>query len=215
LPTEHGAALSSAAEKLRRARRAAPATLAAGSALPPHEQVLDAINAAIRERRLLVIQYWSAGTGETTERTVEPVLLVRARGEWYYVAWCRRSGAQRTFRVATTKTARVSDESFTVRPEMAAGLSHWEGVRSTSAYSTHSAVVWYSPVVSRWIAERDAVTPLDDGACLTAQPYIDQRWLTHELLRFGGEAVPLAPPQACAALSEALDRLRARYAEGA
>ena len=50
------------------------------------------------------------------------------------------------------------------------------------------------------------------GGCLTLQPYVDERWLTHELLRFGGEALPLAPLDAVAALRGLVERLLERYA---
>ena len=173
------------------------------------------------QRRLLDIEYWSEGSGTTTTRTVEPYLLVRTRGEWYYVAWCRRSQGTRTFRVATTKRALVRDEQFGARPEVEVELYRREGVRSSERYAPRRAVVWYAAGVARWVAEREPTVSLpavDDpagtpaGGCLALQPYVDERWLTHELLRFGGEALPLSPPAAIAALSDVVARLVERYA---
>jgi len=221
LPIDHGAALRSAAQKLRRARRAAPPAVAAGERLSTYEPILDAVNAAVGQRRLLDIEYWSEGSGTTTTRTVEPYLLVRTRGEWYYVAWCRRSQGTRTFRVATTKRALVRDEQFGARPEVEVELYRREGVRSSERYAPRRAVVWYAAGVARWVAEREPTVSLpaaDDPAgtpaegCLALQPYVDERWLTHELLRFGGEALPLSPPAAIAALSDVVARLVERYA---
>ena len=212
LPIEHGAALRSAAGKLRRARSAAPPTVAAGERLPTAEPILDAVNAAVGGHRLLDIEYWSEGSGTTTTRTVEPYLLVRTRGEWYYVAWCRRSQGTRTFRVATTKRALLCDERFAPRPEVEVELSRREGVRSSERYAPRRAVVWYGAGVARWVAERAPTVSLPAGACLARQPYLDERWLTHELLRFGGEALPLSPPAAVSALREIVRRLLERYA---
>ena len=202
LPIEHGAALRSAAQKLRRARSAAPPTVAAGERLPTAEPILDAVNAAIGGRRLLDIEYWSEGSGTTSTRTVEPYLLVRTRGEWYYVAWCRRSQGTRTFRVATTKRALLRGEHFTPRPEVEVELYRREGVRSSERYAPRRAVVWYAAAVARWVAEREPTVTLPAGGCLARQPYVDERWLTHELLRFGGEALPLSPPAAVEALRD-------------
>ena len=212
LPMEHGAALRSAAQKLRRARRAAPPAVAAGERLPAAEPILDAVSAAIGERRLLDIEYWSEGSGATTTRTVEPYLLVRTRGEWYYVAWCRRSQGTRTFRVATTKRAAVCAERFEPRPEVEVELYRREGVRSSARHAPRSALVWYAADVARYVAERGPATPAPGGACLAVQPYVDERWLTHELLRFAGEAVPLAPGPAVAALRDLVALLLRRYA---
>ena len=91
LPVKHGAALRAAAAKLAAARSATSPALGAADPLPLEEGVLDAVNDAIRRRRLLEIEYWSEGTGRSTRRVVEPYLLVRSRGEWYYVSYCRTS----------------------------------------------------------------------------------------------------------------------------
>ena len=212
LPTEHGAALRGAAQKLRGARRAAPATVAAGERLATAEPILDAVNAAVGQHRLLDIEYWSEGSGSTTSRTVEPYLLVRTRGEWYYVAWCRRSKGTRTFRVATTKRALLRAEHFTPRAEVEVELYRREGVRSSERYAPRRAAVWYAAAVARWATEREPTLALPGGDCLALQPYLDERWLTHELLRFGGEALPLDPPDAVAALHQVVARLIERYA---
>jgi proteasome accessory factor BC len=222
LPIEHGAALRSAADKLRRARSSAPPAVAAGERLPAAERILDAVSAAIGQRRLLDIDYWSEGNRESTTRTVEPYLLVRTRGEWYYVAWCRRSQGTRTFRVATTKRALPRGEHFAPRADVEVELYRREGIRSSGHYAPQRAVVWYGPGIARWIAEREPTVPaparapgtqLDptDGV-LALQPFVDQRWLSHELLRFGGEALPLSPPPAVAALRQLVARLTALYA---
>ena len=211
LPVESGAALASAAAKLRAARHAAPPTVVAGDLLPPEDAVLAAVNRAIRERRLLEIEYWSEGTGETTQRVVEPYLMVRSRSEWYYVCFCRRAGGRRVFRVATTKRAAVSETTFTPRPDLGLDLYRREGIPASEAYAPSTATVWYSPQVARWVAERQPVQALPDGSCLARQPYLDLPWLTHHLLRYGGEARPLAPDEAVNALGEAVTRLRARY----
>jgi len=212
LPIEHGAALRSAAQKLRHARSSAPPAVAAGQRLPTAEPILDAVNAAVGQRRLLDIEYWSEGSGATTTRTVEPYLLVRTRGEWYYVAWCRRSRGTRTFRVATTKRAQVRGERFAPRPEVEVELYRREGIRRSERYASRHAIVWYDASVARWVAEREPTVALPGGACLARQPYADERWLIHELLHFGGEALPLSPDEAVASLGEVVARLLERYA---
>ncbi len=211
VPTEHGAALRGAAQKLREARSAAPPSLAAADLLPPQEQVLDAVNTAIAGRRPLEIVYFSAGTGVTSRRTVEPYLLVRTRGEWYYVAWCRASEGVRVFRVATTKEARVTAETFAPRPDTEIELYRREGVKTSAQYAPRRARVWFSVEVARWVAERRPVTPAAAGAVVAELPYVDAHWLVRELLQYGGQAVPLAPPEAIAALAGAADGLLARY----
>ena len=211
LPTASGAALTSAAIKLRAVRSRTAPTLVSGDLLLPADEVLAAVNTAIVERRLLEIEYWTEGTERMTKRTVEPYLLVHSRGEWYYVCWCRTAGGTRVFRVATTKRAGLRSETFEPRPEVELDLYRREGIPPSGSYAPKTATVWYGPLVRRWIAERQSVQALEDGACLAQQPYVDEHWLTRHLLRFSGQARPLAPPEARTDLRDTVRRLVALY----
>ncbi len=211
VPTASGGALHSAAAKLRATRGGDAPVLAGSDLLLPADDVLDAVNGAIVGRRLLTIEYWTEGTDRVTPRTVEPYLLVHSRGEWYYVCWCRTAGGTRVFRVATTKSVRTLDETFAARPDVELDLYRREGIPTSGSYAPHSATVWYSPLVARWIAERQPVRLLPDGACLATQPYVDERWLAHHLLRFADQARPLDPPEAVAGVRAVVDRLLERY----
>jgi len=211
LPTASGAALASAAAKLRGAREGAAQTLVSGDLLLPADDVLDPVNAAIVERRLLDIEYWTEGTERISRRTVEPYLLIHSRGEWYYVCWCRTAGGTRVFRVATTKTARLLDERFEPRLDVGLELYRREGIPASGSYAPRTATIWYSPTVHRWIAERQPVRALADGSCLAEQPYMDERWLSHHLLRFADQARPLSPPEAVADLRATVRRLLHMY----
>jgi predicted DNA-binding transcriptional regulator YafY len=214
LPVASGVALATAAEKLRAARHAGPPTLIAGDQLPPQDEVFAAVSAAIRGRRLLGIEYWSEGTDETTTRTVEPYLMVRSRGEWYYVCYCLRAQGRRVFRVATTKRATLQDATFEPRPDVELELYRREGVPSSGAYAPRTATVWYSAEAARFVEELQPVDRLPDGSCVTRQPYVDDPWLVHHLLRFAGEARPLAPASIADALRATVRDLLARYAQG-
>ena len=211
LPTASGAALESAAAKIRKARGGAPA-LGGSDLLLPADEILRDVNRAIVERRLLAIQYWTEGTDRMTDRVVEPYLLVHSRGEWYYVCWCRTAGGTRVFRVATTKSARLLDETFEPRADVELDLYRREGIPASGAYAPKAAMVWYSPTVARWIAERQPVDALPDGACVGSQPYVDVRWLAAHLLRFADQARPLEPPEAVEGVRDVVSRLREYYA---
>lgn len=210
LPTSTGTALRSAAAKLQAARGGTPA-LVGGDLLMPADAILAAVNEAIVEQRPLAIEYWTEGTERLGERVVEPYLLLHSRGEWYYVCWCRKAEGTRVFRVATTKSATLLDETFDPRPNVELDLYRREGIPTSGSYAPKSARVWYSARVARWIAERDPVTLLPDGSCLATQPYVDESWLTHRLLAFAGEARPLEPAEAVDELRRVVRGLRERY----
>lgn len=211
LPTTTGAALDSAAAKVRAARGGAP-TLVSGDLLLPADAILRDVNRAIVERRLLAIQYWTEGTDVVKDRLVEPYLIVHSRGEWYYVCWCRTARGTRVFRVATTKSARLLEDTFEPRESVELDLYRREGIPASGTYAPQAASVWYSPVVARWIAERQPVEMLPDGSCVASQPYVDVRWLASHLLRLADQARPLEPPEAVESVRAVVDRLRETYA---
>ena len=113
-------------------------------------------------RRSSATAFWRSTTGPKAptasgRASVEPYLLLRNRGEWYYVCWCRTARGVRVFRVATTKQARLLDDTFAPRADIELDLYRREGIPTTGSYAPTSALVWYSPLVRRWIAERQPV----------------------------------------------------------
>jgi proteasome accessory factor BC len=210
LPTSTGAALRSAAAKIREARGGS-GTLAAGDQLVPADAILRDVNRAIDEHRLLRIEYWNEGTDKTSERVVEPYILIHSRSEWYYVCWCRTAGGTRVFRVATTKSAVLLGETFIPRADVEVDVYRREGIPTSGSYAPRAATVWYSPAVARWIAERGPVHELPDGACVASQPYVDVRWLSAHLLPFADQARPLEPPEAVDGVRAVVRSLRELY----
>jgi predicted DNA-binding transcriptional regulator YafY len=105
----------------------------------------------------------------------------------------------------------VLEEAFAPRADMELDLYRREGIPGSERYASRTAAVWYARTVRRWIEERQPVEALPDGSCVAAQPYVGEHWLVAHLLPFGGEAIPLAPPAATAALRAAVAALLARY----
>ena len=147
-----------------------------------------------------------------TDRVVEPYLLVHSRGEWYYVCWCRTAGGTRVFRVATTKSARLLDETFEPRADVELDLYRREGIPASGSYAPKAATVWYSPAWRAGSPSGSRCSRCPDGACVASQPYVDVRWLAAHLLRFADQARPLDPPEAVEGLRDVLRRLRESYA---
>jgi proteasome accessory factor C len=210
VPSFSASALHSAAAKIRRARQSPPSVIGTEGTPETHDGVLATVNEAIRRRRRLSIDYWSEGSDRVSSRVVEPYLLLRSKGEWYYVCYCRTSAGTRVFRVATTRRIELLDE-FEPRDDVELDLYRREGIPPTAQYAPHTARLWYSRAVTRWVEERQAVTPCAGGASTADQAYLDEPWLQHYVLRFAGESVPLWPPEAVARLLATVDRLLQRY----
>jgi proteasome accessory factor BC len=152
------------------------------------EDVLSVLGDAIRDRRLVRLEYLSRDGDEVTERVVEPHALRGVRGDWYADTYDRTRDGERTFRVDRVRSATLMDERFERRSELAEHLSgDLPGALGTAS-------VWFSPSVARWELEsRPDTARLADGSAVASVPYGSERWLAGELCRYLGEAVLLEP----------------------
>lgn len=80
---------------------------------PPNRQVLRVAEDALLHRRVLTFEYVDRN-GSASRRTVEPLGLLSAEGQWYLVGWCRLRGDVREFRLDRMRRAATTTE---VAPE--------------------------------------------------------------------------------------------------
>lgn len=89
----------------------------------------QAVEAALRHGHALHLLY-TGGSGDGTDRVVEPIGLLTARGDWYLVAWCRTRQAVRGFRLDRIDEATELSETVAERDLRTALLA--DGVPLTS-----------------------------------------------------------------------------------
>lgn len=115
-------------ERRARARVLAGRVAAQAPEQPTADEVAQSVREVLEERRVVEIEYASAGVEEPTHRAVEPLGLITVRGGWILVGWCRLREAVRGFRtdriLAITPTAEIAPER-TPDP-LAADLSRWD-----------------------------------------------------------------------------------------
>jgi proteasome accessory factor C len=222
LPTEAGGSLSSVRDKLEAAMgQDNLPTVELGRTQVANAAVAAAVSHAIREDRLLEVEYWTESRGAITRRTIEPHLLVNAQDAWYVVAYCHRAAAQRTFRLDRLRSARLLDDRFVRRPEIATTGPYmpWGERPAPGETRAQSASVWCSPDLARWMIEKHrSRETFADGSVLVEIPYASEDWLVKELLKYQGDAVlfePVALRRTVSDLAEqVLDRYRADRPSG-
>ena len=138
---------------------------------------------AIRERRLVELEYLKEGEDAISQRVVEPYALERRLPHWYVHTWDRTTEGERSFRLDRMRSARLASESFEPR----------EGFEPRGLRDARPALIWYSPAIARWRTERGGAKPLVDGAAIEEAAVGSPDWLVGEILSFRGEAVVLEP----------------------
>jgi proteasome accessory factor BC len=177
--------------------------------VPEEEELLGTLNRAIRETRLVEVDYLKEGETAPSTRQVEPYRISRELPHWYVHTWSRTSGGERSFRLDRIREVRLLDERFEPREDF--GGEFFRDART--------ARVWYSPAVARWEVEKGA-TPLADGAALSERAVGSPEWLVGEILSFRGQAEVLEPAdlrkrvaRRAAELERELGKSRARTAK--
>ena len=145
------------------------------------EQLIRTLSQAIREQRLVEIEYVAVGE-ETSVRTIEPHALERELPWWYVHSWDRTRDAQRSFRLDRMRRAELQKESFDPRP----------GLEPRKLRDVRVAKVLFDPEGARWRIERGAL-PLTKGYALEEVGVGGTDWFAGEILSHRGFAEVLEP----------------------
>jgi proteasome accessory factor C len=148
---------------------------------PGEEDLVSTFSDAIRDARLVEIEYMKEGEKQPTTRVVEPYQLERELPQWYLHAFDPKNEASRSFRLDRIRSAKKLRGRFERRTEF--DPQRFAG--------TQTVRIWYSPQVARWEIERGAM-PLADGSAVKELQAGDD-WLIGEILSFRGEAAVLEP----------------------
>ena len=117
-----------------------------------------------------------------------------------------------TFKTHLIRAARPTDDSFQPRDEVdltprRAGLTFNPGAAEAWA-SIRFAPRWRTYLEDRGLAYRT----LADGTLAARVPYLDQRWMAREVVRFLGGAILETPPEVRERVAKLAADLAARYA---
>jgi proteasome accessory factor C len=169
----------------------------------PHETAADptaeespeaaAVRDAVRRRRALAIEYYSASRDTSSERIVDPIRIVLIGDQSYLEAWCRSAEGVRLFRFDRIDSAEVLDEPAAPPPPAV------EAGPDTSLFdadpSLPSATLHIAPSAS-WTFDyfpMRLVRELSDGSCEAQMTYASEDWMTRLVLGFGSAIKVLKP----------------------
>ena len=152
-----------------------------------------AVRDAVRRRRALAIEYYSASRDALSRRVVDPIRVVFIGDQSYLEAWCRNAEAVRLFRFDRIDAADVLDEpSAPPRPAVQSGP---DTSLFDAAPSLPSATLRVAPSAS-WMFDyypMRVIDELPDGSCTATMTYASEEWMARLVLGFGSAVKVLAP----------------------
>jgi predicted DNA-binding transcriptional regulator YafY len=196
----------------RRVSALGEATLTLPAAGPRvHPQALTVIAGACRDSECLRFAYRSRD-GVDSRREVEPHSLVNRGHRWYLVAWDRRRGDWRTFRLDRVTRPASTGVRFHPRDLPAKDAAAYVE-RSLAAAPTRYEAVLTLHVPAEEIASRvpaywGAVEPIDGRTCRYTTGDDDLGWLAVRIAMLGVDFEVSEPPELVDHLRSLASRLR-------
>jgi proteasome accessory factor C len=178
---------------------------AAGEAVRAGDRVSVAVDAqddatrtvrdALAQGRAVRLRYLVPSRDEVTDRVVDPVRVVVQDGQNYLEAWCRSAEDVRLFRVDRIVEAEVLAEPAAV-PADARVRDLADGLFQPAPEDT--VVTLEVGPSGAWLPEYvpcESVRELPDGSLLVTLRTPDTRWVARLVLRLGGTARVVDPPE--------------------
>lgn len=177
--------------------------------------VIATLEAALEERRELVLDYRGARDAESSSRSVRPQELQLVKGQLYLVAWDPARAATRTFKVARIRGARTGaafDSATLPKLERAPSVVVWRG-------PTVTVVVRLAPAVARFAGEfpllpEQQLEPQKDGSVLVRAAVAGDEEALRWVLSCGRNAEVVSPPALRARARDELAAALAGYGPG-
>ena len=169
---------------------------------------LSTVRRAVEGQERLEVEYYSATRDELTSRRIDPEHLFSAIGNWYVVAWDHLAAAERLFRADRIRSAKPTGETFEPR-----GLPGPGRPLYTRSENDIPVRLLLGPP-ARWVAEyykTERVKAGEGGAIEVTLPTKDLAWVAKLILRLGGEAKVLEPPELAGMVGDAAQRTLRLY----
>jgi len=182
-----------------------------------HRRILETLERATRERRLVSARYRAASTGQLTPRHIEPGQLYFDPGleTLYLIGWCRLRRAVRIFAVHRFQAVTLLDEHCPPRAETRSGAALTKAFRVWRSDRVERVRVWFAPGVAaevrerRWLAGQ-SVEKADGGAVVSGEVAglaEVERWV----LSYGPAARVLEPRELAERVARKLREAAAGY----
>jgi predicted DNA-binding transcriptional regulator YafY len=154
-------------------------------------ETLAQLRKAIRERRVVRLDYQSGSATKSTLRDVHPLGLIFHSGMWYLVA--DGGGEYRFFRADRMHGLACQEARFD-KPVGSDFGDLLAGQLPFAFPSGRRLVLRFSPRVARWVAEREGTVPEADGSLTLQYELGDSHWAVRFALQYGGEVLVEDPP---------------------
>jgi len=163
-------------------------------------EIWETVTSALRQGRVLQLDYLKPGAANQTARKVEPYHVTSFQGEWYLVGFCHQRQEIRTFAISRIKEAEVRPEEFSVPDDFdfAEFGGHRFGIFRGDR--DHQVRISFTASHAPYVIEREwhpeqVVKKNKDGSVVLSFPSNHLLEVKRWVLSWGSGAKALAPPE--------------------
>ncbi|MFT4307101.1 MAG: WYL domain-containing protein [Microbacterium sp.] len=179
---------------LARGASGAPAEVIVAPA--PVDEVRERVTEALRGGVAVSFTYRTP-EGVATTRTVDPVTVHIADGQWYLQGWCHLRQAMRTFHLDRVADVAVTDVAATHSAAPATALFDPDRAEIVARIRFPAS---HAPLLADYLLQAEVTE--SGGVCTAELRIADERGLRRLVARFGGDLEVLSPPVARTAAAE-------------
>ena len=135
-------------------KEAAVFTFTGGGRAMVDPELLLELNSTIHSKHSIEIEYYSASSGKTSTRAVDPYHLHNIHGDWYLIAYCHTRREPRDFLTSRIKARKRLPSTFQVAPDFSLNTYLGTGFLAERAAEPENIVIKFDEYQARWIRER-------------------------------------------------------------
>ena len=177
--------------------------------------LLDTLIDALSNRRLLTLTYFTAHSGRTRRRTVEPYRLHHYRGTWHLIGFCHLRSQPRVFMLSRIQEVEPLDKQYTTpRFDVADFLDGTFGIFRGGP--VQEVVLRFSPAIARIVLDEiwhpdQTMTDLPDGGIRLSLKVANLTEIRRHVLMYGPDVEVLAPAELRQQVIDAAEGIRKLY----
>lgn len=81
------------------------------------EKIMETVTAALRERRIISVRYYTGYSGVESDREIEVYHIRNYHGDWYIIGYCHKGKQIKIFAVSRIRKAKLTNRYFDVPEE--------------------------------------------------------------------------------------------------
>ena len=117
-------------------------------------ELLLELNEAIRSKHSVEMEYYSASSGQTSTRIVDPYHLHNIYGDWYLIAYCHTRREPRDFLTNRIRAHKRLPSIFQVTPDFSLNTYLETGFLTERTIEPDNIIIKFDEYQARWIRER-------------------------------------------------------------